>query len=590
MEEKFNKIIEEAKGVSLSSSERQEILGKLEDYMSYKPVRSDSQARLIKSLPSSGEKLSFIQLSHMKLIPSLIILGLIFGGGTSVAASKALPGSTLYLVKTEVNERVAGWFTFGTERQAKRATVLAERRLSEIQTLIASGNLTAEAETVAKTKFEEQALEANQKIAELEAQNKIDAALEVNSAFESSLRAHGELLSSLNVQTIASVSVEMAAAPQATSDALSISSVVEEAITVVVQKRAVLETKARSVGTWDKAQTESKRREANQKIKDTESLLLRMQTTGFETANSSIVRLRINLAKEALSQGDRALLAGSFNEAFILFQKSLRLAKEAYLIITGGVDTVVPETNPDPGPETKVLPPDIKPQIPNPISDEIVTYFSNQLVAIKRDQIGLPIEGYTPDMFLRVYPNLEAKDFSGAKAAQGIYIFKDNRLVFERDENAEAVLAGGGSIILAGYKTLLINIAGRLGSNAASQASIDILIDRLSQGDAPLSEQGIIGVATVGPICPTVQFPSPENCKDRPLQTELGIFDFEGRLVKTFNTQSDGTFKIRLAPGDYSIRELEGSPALPRLEGSPRISVRDGFFTTINLSFDSGIR
>jgi outer membrane biosynthesis protein TonB len=76
-----------------------------------------------------------------KFITALTIVLLVVIGGAFVLAEKALPGDTLYGVKTQIAEPIAGMFAFTKEAKAEWQKKLAERRLEETQKLIAMGIL-----------------------------------------------------------------------------------------------------------------------------------------------------------------------------------------------------------------------------------------------------------------------------------------------------------------------------------------------------------------------------------------------------------------------------------------------------------------
>lgn len=118
-----------------------------------------------------------------------------------------------------------------------------------------------------------------------------------------------------------------------------------------------------------------------------------------------------------------------------------------------------------------------------------------------------------------------------------------------------------------------------------------VLVAACSGGDSPpavTGDSGIEGTVTIGPTCPVV---TPDaNCDDRPFAAELVIVERgTQRLVARTRSGADGRFRVALAPGEYTI--------LPATRGSgPPIgapvdaTVRRGAFTTVTVTFDSGIR
>jgi len=102
----------------------------------------------------------------------------------------------------------------------------------------------------------------------------------------------------------------------------------------------------------------------------------------------------------------------------------------------------------------------------------------------------------------------------------------------------------------------------------------------------PVPDSGVEGHVFIGPVCPVVQVNNP--CPDKPYQTTLSILDQNGKKILAFQTDADGFFRVPLPSGDY-ILSSDMSTVLPRAMAQP-FSVRDGEFTELSITFDSGIR
>ena len=96
---------------------------------------------------------------------------------------------------------------------------------------------------------------------------------------------------------------------------------------------------------------------------------------------------------------------------------------------------------------------------------------------------------------------------------------------------------------------------------------------------------GIVGRVMIGPTCP-VERPG-QSCV-RPYATNIKVLGAaRHHLVMTFESTSDGRFRVALSPGRYILRAAR--VGLPRL--SPRaVTVRRGTFTRVTLVFDTGLR
>lgn len=107
---------------------------------------------------------------------------------------------------------------------------------------------------------------------------------------------------------------------------------------------------------------------------------------------------------------------------------------------------------------------------------------------------------------------------------------------------------------------------------------------------APLNlNSGIVGTITIGPTCPVQRNPPDPNCADKPYQATVIVKTSDAaKEVTRFSSKEDGTFKLRLAPGNYLLVPVSGQ-VLPR--GSEQeVVVEKDKFTQVIISYDSGIR
>jgi hypothetical protein len=103
-----------------------------------------------------------------------------------------------------------------------------------------------------------------------------------------------------------------------------------------------------------------------------------------------------------------------------------------------------------------------------------------------------------------------------------------------------------------------------------------------------LKEGGIRGTVALSPTCPVERMPPDPQCAPKPYQTDIEISSATGRLIRTIQNTSDGSFLIALPIGDYVISAAGGNP-YPRCS-SAAVTVSDGETASITLSCDTGIR
>ncbi len=101
------------------------------------------------------------------------------------------------------------------------------------------------------------------------------------------------------------------------------------------------------------------------------------------------------------------------------------------------------------------------------------------------------------------------------------------------------------------------------------------------------NSSGIEGQILIGPACPgPVSAANP--CPDQPYQATVRVLDAAGRLVTEFESDAQGRFRVPLPPGAYTL-EPQSPGALPHA-GPQSVTVAAGQYTTLTLTYDSGIR
>jgi hypothetical protein len=111
-------------------------------------------------------------------------------------------------------------------------------------------------------------------------------------------------------------------------------------------------------------------------------------------------------------------------------------------------------------------------------------------------------------------------------------------------------------------------------------------VDVISSGNS-----GIRGTVLLGPNCPVEREPPDPKCADKPYQTRLTITTPDGAtFVKEFESDSNGTFRVAVFPGDYAIRSAAAANTLPYCQSEGTITVVAENFTETTVHCDTGIR
>ncbi len=108
-------------------------------------------------------------------------------------------------------------------------------------------------------------------------------------------------------------------------------------------------------------------------------------------------------------------------------------------------------------------------------------------------------------------------------------------------------------------------------------------------GDAA-GTSGIHGQALIGPSCPVEKNPPDPNCADKPYTGTLAVVSAdESRVIKEFESEENGTFRVPVPPGVYWIRHA-GSSTPPTCSTNETIAVSPGNYSWVFVQCDSGIR
>jgi hypothetical protein len=111
-----------------------------------------------------------------------------------------------------------------------------------------------------------------------------------------------------------------------------------------------------------------------------------------------------------------------------------------------------------------------------------------------------------------------------------------------------------------------------------------------SSGTGSTSKKGgITGTVTLGPTCPVERIPPDPNCAPKFYSTSINIIRAgDNKIIKTIQSDSNGTFGIDLDQGSY-ILQAQGGNVLPRCP-LVTVDVKSGQYITTNISCDTGIR
>ena len=104
--------------------------------------------------------------------------------------------------------------------------------------------------------------------------------------------------------------------------------------------------------------------------------------------------------------------------------------------------------------------------------------FDKELESKVVSQIGQPIEGFLPSMFMQVFPGLQVEDFEGVQTHEGVYRVESGQVVFERT-TPQPITSAEDAISATGMQTLLKNLSVRLDIEITDEESISQIVDAI---------------------------------------------------------------------------------------------------------------
>jgi hypothetical protein len=309
----LEKIFDSLRSVALTVRERAAMRLYLQAHMRENPLRTSFGSRVsrvvsdrLQALQDSLGSQTF--LTHP--IYAACVLVLCFGVGTSYAAQSALPGQTLYAIKTRVNEPLQGILAMTPTQKAQWNAELTNRRLEEAEELAATDHLTPVATADIETGLETAIQNFDSNIALISRSDNVQAATR-QSDLEASLNAHETVLATLSTSQ--------------KKDTSNITSLVHEHAEKVTQERTDTEAALTATDSPDvKTAALAQKKFAQEAITNAKQL----SANAFDTQVASSVSAITAEAKNDVQAGETEVKKGKWGKAFGAFQDAIRKMKE----------------------------------------------------------------------------------------------------------------------------------------------------------------------------------------------------------------------------------------------------------------------
>lgn len=340
MHKEFKKIINAAKQATLSKDEKALLFGNIKTFVDEHPI---SHIGRVTATPSPYFGFSFM-FAQSRFVAFALVLFVVLGGGTSLAAQNSVPGDTLYTIKMNI-EAARASLTFSDKGKASVEAARAEERLKEAETLAVRGTLTPENKTIIEDNFTKHAQAAEERIAAIANKGDLSSAIDLSTKFEASLKTHENALSTLDSKEQKEPVDVSRAAKIITSDSVQsevsgIANIVRSKIDSSVSARENVENQITSISTSGEDQNKDALKQAAElkllhasiRVKDVELYI----TDNKLDVNQKNVARALEMKAQAvdlIAQGQEKRAQALYADAFDLFKRAFKLADDARMMI-----------------------------------------------------------------------------------------------------------------------------------------------------------------------------------------------------------------------------------------------------------------
>lgn len=196
---RFNKAIQEIRGISMSAVEKQAMRARILDAAGNSAESSSLHDRPVRSIWSVYSFGAWVG-SHRMAVSVVTLILVIIGSDALVSASdRSLPGDALYAMKVSVAEPLRLAVTTGPAAKADVQAELLQKRFEEVETLAVQGKLDQTLEKASSLRVQSQVVRLDDNIKKVEKVS-TEKADDVGSTVEASIRAHSRVLTEIRAR------------------------------------------------------------------------------------------------------------------------------------------------------------------------------------------------------------------------------------------------------------------------------------------------------------------------------------------------------------------------------------------------------
>lgn len=329
----LNKILKKAKAVRLSDKERLALFARVDSYVKQNPIAP-------KTIQNDVKWFSYIFSNYSRAVSFALVVFIILGGSTSLAAEGTLPGDPLYGIKININEGIKSLFVSSSNKadfEASRAIL----RLQEAEILAKNGTLSPEAKVQLEANFSAHVSQVEKNIQKYKDNGDLKKAFDASVNLESSLKAQEESLSNLRDIQIDGNSQELSNIVEKVQETIASSSFAREEVEQSIADsdgdndvvRAIAESKLDAIKILVKGlNAEDAQTDVSLKTKATATMLAPASTSENTKVEDQDISDRLKETNALTAEGQDKLKKGSYKEAHVFFKKAYNVAQEANIL------------------------------------------------------------------------------------------------------------------------------------------------------------------------------------------------------------------------------------------------------------------
>jgi len=328
-DKKFKKAIGEIRKISMTSAEKQRILGRVLETTSatnFAHKNTPIKNAPVKSVWTIYSFSTWIE-THRWITSVAVIIVVLVGNSAVLASHDSLPGDALYSIKTNIVEPIRVAIATTPMAKAEIQTELVQNRLYEAETLASRGQLDEVKEQSINRRLEKQVANLNTNISKVE-KTSPEKADDMNTTLEANVNAHAKILAAIAIdQGESRVDKTKPVVLEKKDQAVSRTTFV---VSTTVENSATKQVKGSKKFSKRKDFVKSLMQDVS---KDLDAATTTATSSDFQQTITNDAKVTLDRAQKKLEDAEMHSDSGHENEAYSDLRDSERATKEAGIFI-----------------------------------------------------------------------------------------------------------------------------------------------------------------------------------------------------------------------------------------------------------------